>query len=114
MISSVGSQSSNLSQMFLQNRFPEPKEEPLLSLKNSKRNDDDSSTAAAKQQSGAERVSFAQAMQKVELSKNTQKGESNSQEKDNKTLRQGQNEDVQKDAYEQLKVKAQYTALLWP
>ena len=112
MVSSIDSQSSSLTQMFFQNRFPEPKEEPLFDLENSRKSNGDSSTSASQQQSGTEQASFAQAIQNAALARNAPKEESKIQ-KQNSELLQGQTEDREKDAYEELKIKAQYNTLFW-
>lgn len=108
MISSVDSQSSGLTQLFFQNRFPEQKDEPLFSLENSKKSADGSSTSASRQQSGMGQAGFAQAMQHAARTQNAPKEEHNAREQSSQTRHMGQNE-----AYEQLKIKAQYNALLW-
>lgn len=111
MISSVDSQLYGPTQMFFKNRFPEPKDAPLLDLENSKTSNDDSSTSASQQQYGIEQANFTQALQNAALSQKSSKDENTVEGQNRKVPHNKQNELGDREAYEHLRIKAQYNAL---
>lgn len=111
MISSGDFQSSGLTQVFFQNRFPEPKDEPLLDLENSKKSNDGSSTSASQHQSGIEQVNFTQVLQNTALTQKACKEENKAESQNKEVSHKEQNELSDKDAYERLTIKAQYNIL---
>lgn len=114
MISSVESQSSGLTQMFFQNRFPEPKKQPLFSLKNVPKSDEDSSSSSTQEKSGLEQANFSQAMQNnmVQID-GVSKEESKDQKQNSDELTEEQESESSTNSYDLLKVKARYNTMFW-